>query len=593
MKGLLFAQKPAEALEVFKANLQKADPNALEEGVKLFGRNNAIPNRGDYMLQAFRMLLESGYSAPFDMWKKLHQITPISAEVLYDLAKDANAPWIRDEDALIAMMQIYGADGNVPAVEAIFERFRQALTEDGRHIQPSPRAWETMIAAAGATGDISAAQKWFDAWRRSPAHPYGHMEALQEQIKAYKKANGRQRKMRKVGHLLSPVAAALAIPGPSLDFIRAAHLVRPSETPEPGPYIALLKAYSENTRLGNKTALTFIRFMAAERVATNVRLVNGLMHYELSRGEKGMTVSVLGLYACLQRKFAELESRETVIDAAESMRPNSTTFLYAFRAYRERPQRKSHHDQTPLPTLLARDGSIPSPPDDLLQGPRRLFLDFLSCLSAEVRPSTPLLNDALKAFVDRRDFAGAAIVLKTFPVLRVEPCARTHAIVVRGVLRAAEFGEAFVTASARSWLDPERVASLLKRIDNLNELAGYTLFGEASADIDVHVMDIEASAGPDPSYTITYRKPEKESPQNWNGCLEPRTEEELGEVRRYEYGYLDYLLHLLERAGENDHVARSWRSEIREALRDMVPTALQNAVSLPNIPSQITAQTQL
>jgi hypothetical protein len=206
----------------------------------------------------------------------------------------------------------------------------------------------------------------------------------------------------------------------------------------------------------------------------------------------------------------------------------------------------------------------------------------------DVQPSTQHLNDALKAFVDMRDFAGATIVLQLYAPLSVEPCSRTHAVVVHGVLRAADFGEAFGTPSARSWLNSERIASLLQRISNLNELAGYTLFGQASPDVDVQVMEIQATEGPDSSYTITHRKAEKESPAFWNGRLKPRTEEELREVRRYEYGSTGYLASLLEQAGASDCSARSWASELREALQDTVPPALQRAVSLSGISTRST-----
>ena len=557
-------QIPA-ALLAFKKQLRSANQASLERCVQLFG----LHGKGDgaTMLKAFKMLLETGYTPSVNLWTRLLQVAPIEANELQELAKVYKMPSISDEKAVVALMTFHAKARRPEVVEEIFDRYKQALQDEGQSSHPGPYVWKALIDARGMVSDLEGARHWFHVWRTSRAHPYGNIE--EEPSAAARKPD--------------PVPIILGEPhrtGSSLPLFRSkqvgvSHLLQGprgahtlSEVPGPSslPYIALLNHLSEQTKKGNKSSLRLIDLMAADRVPLDKNVINALMQYELHRDEASVTESVLALYEIMRGR------------SGTSMQPDEVTFKKVFKAYKEPKRRMAGFAfNIALPTMLARNAGLKPPSEDYAQNPRRVFLDLLT-----QHPGSPLcaklLDGALSAFINRRDFVGACVVLQMYKVFRTEPSSRTHAIVVHGVLRARWREEAFCNPAAQAWLTPECSEKLLERVSQLNELAGYKPYTSSEV---IRIQSVPAARGhassPVNAYLIS-RPPPSSLPELWNGRAKPRTPSELHATRRFEFRDTSYLFELLRRASPYGIHGRAWLGELEPAVVDMCPPPLRRRV---------------
>lgn len=520
-----------------------------------------------YMLDAFIRYVGAGFHPSLEIWTSLLQRTPVTPEELEHLMKlvagSKSGPGIpADEEFVGTVMRLYAKGGRPDLVEEMFERYRGLLAarnDASLPKEPGPLLWKALIDGRGMLGDVHGAKQWFDVWRTSLAHPYGHLE----------QHHGHQ------GRTVRPPSRMIRMPTASNPFgvsasrsgqlkfrpaahLRSAHTIIELPTPDPAPYLALFRYIVDHPDMAiSNSTYDFIKIMAADRIPLTTPVMNALIHHETVKSEPNRLDAVMTLYMRMRR------SRGT----EKEMRPDATTFTRLFEAFREpkldvsRPRNQAK----PL-SHLARITEMALPFPELVRNPRKVFWDMLDAFGGEGDLTTALLNGALGAFIRSRDFAGASVALEFFSRTRTEPNAETHGTVIMGLLRAKSRSEAFTSPSGASWLTVQTVAEAMERLDQLNRLTGYPPYDTPA---EVTVFDPLADRPGD--YIITRRPANADPAATWQDRPIPRTESQLRDTRRYELRDLDLLQLMLWKASyyasEEDY--RLWRRERDIARKQM------------------------
>jgi hypothetical protein len=460
-------------------------------------------------------------------------------------------------------MRLYAKGGRPDLVEEMFERYRGMLAaREGANLpkEPGPLLWKALIDGRGMLGDVHGAKQWFDVWRTSSAHPYGHLE---EERHGHQGRNVRPpAKMIRIPTAASPFGASSPRSG-QLKFVPAAHLrsahtIVELSSPDPAPYLALFRYIVDHPDAAiSSSTYEFINIMAADRLPLTTPVMNALIHHETVKSEPNRLDSVMTLYMRMRK------SRGTEME----MLPDETTFVRLFEAFREpkldvgRPR----HEAKPL-THLARTTEMALPFPELVRNPRKVFWDMTGALDGEGGVTTALLNGALGAFIRSRDFAGASAALGFFSEKRIEPDAETHGTVIMGLLRARSRSEAFTSLAGASWLTVRMAAEAMERLDQLNRLSGYPPYDTPA---EVTVFDPLVDRPGD--YIVTHRPATTDPAATWQDRPIPRTESQLRDTRRYELRDLDLLQLMLWKASpyasEEDY--RLWRRERDIARKQM------------------------
>ena len=451
-------------------------------------------------------------------------------------------------------MRLYSKTGRPDLCEEIFERYEKTLEGTGRH--PGPLLWNCLIDARGYLGDLEGAKQWFDAWRTSPAHPYGYME--QDQACTRPATFPKQ----------LPVQVLLRAFGPLQQVSRKDlnYIAKPASTmvdlpaPDPRPYASFLRHIIDHTG-GTTASLSFLELMAADRVPLTRSVLNTLIYHEAMSREPSAPASMLAVY-CKMKVSTLVEHR-----------PNHKTFSMLFEnAYREPVRDVSRSQNIAGPTKLQQHSGLSAPPFRYLSDPRALFAD----LGEAVRPGTAeepflldssLLDSALSAFLRKRDFVGAAAALGAYGQYRIEPTSATHAAVITGVSRAHKLGQAFTTSHGRAWYTKAKASELQERKESLNDLSG---FGKAFETHTIDVQPVPSADGEPSQYLVTRPKSREREPRIWNGRTIPRRDWEIRATKAFEMrdtSSLKELLHMASRyAGDAPGV---WHRRVAAAAAEM------------------------
>ena len=521
----LRASRPHAALRSFQ-NSKTRRPEVADDAIRLFGVHK-VP---ELMLDAFKSHIAAGFRPSSKTWTSLLRSCSIDTEELYELAA---GPGILTDDLVAAIMRHHSKDGRPDLCEAIFERYERGLERIGRH--PGPIVWKCLIDARGYLGDIYGAKAWFDAWRTSPAHPYGFMEEKRSSrrpspLRPHPAPNTLYRGVKPFGKWVREDVRYYA---------RTASTMVSYPAPDARPYTALLRHIIDHSR-STRASINFLELMAADRVPLTCSVFNTLIYHEVVRKEASAASSMLAIYEKMQSSISS------------EHRPNYKTFSMLFEnAYPENRRQVGRPCHPALPTQLQRQSGLAPPTFRYTSNPRALLADLVtahraSCCDADPRIiDAKLLNSAVAAFVRTRDFVGASAAVSAFKHYGIDPNSGTHGGIISGALRAHGLGQGFLTSSGRKWLTRERRIELCKRRERLNDLDGYT---RADATDIVEVEPIAQKSGEVSQYLITRPARRDTDPRIWNNRLVPRADWEIRATRRYEMRDVSGLGELLHMA---------------------------------------------
>ena len=565
---LIRGQVPA-ALSALREQLPTTSQKTLEKCVWLFGRHGKWDRSS--MVEAFKMMLEKGYSPSASLWTRLIQVAAVKGTDLEELSKHMTMPSMTDEKSVVALMRFHAKCRRPEVVEKLFGQYQQVLKSDKPGIFPGPYVWKALVDARGIVGDLKGAKGWFHIWRTSRAHPYGFME---DDGGTFSQRLGHaEKKTKSLFQNTSPLFMFPRMPLGTVSLLqkpRSAHTLSEIPAPSSLPYIALLNHISEQTNKGNHSSWQLIELMASDRVPLDTRVMNALMQHELHRDEARVTESILALYE-IMKSSSKIE-----------MQPNEVTFTKVFKSYRE-PKRTNtgrKHNEA-LPTRLARQAELNSPKPELLANSRFVIFDFLA-RQPRLIGTSKLMDDALASCVNVRDFIGANIVVQLYKILSIEPSARTHAIVVHGSLRAWQREEAFLDSSAKLWLTPECCNAMLQRVSQLNELVGFQPYAPAEVITIRPVPHNRTSLSPSNQYLVS-RPPPTETPELWNNRIVARRPWELRATRKFELRDTAYLHELLRRASPHGAQRHAWLAELDRATREICPPEWKHRMDLTKV----------
>jgi hypothetical protein len=176
------------------------------------------------------------------------------------------------------------------------------------------------------------------------------------------------------------------------------------------PYVQLLAALQDTRNWDFASVNIILDIMTNQGLSLNLPILNILLSREVCLGNHR---SALGIYSILKRM---------------RIFPDSFTFGSMFLLYRMiTPKTVRNHHRKVL--------ASPFPP-------RALYRDFMLAAkpkfdadSDRIVPSTTLMNVILRAFICQRDYAGAFVVLGSFPLFHIPLDHQTYYCVVKHVVR--------------------------------------------------------------------------------------------------------------------------------------------------------------
>jgi hypothetical protein len=186
------------------------------------------------------------------------------------------------------------------------------------------------------------------------------------------------------------------------------------------PYVQLLAALQETRDWDSASVDRILDIMTNQGLSPNLPTLNILLSREVRLGNHR---SALGIYSMLKQ-----------MRISKKIFPDRFTFGSMFLLYRmitPKTVRKHHRKNlaSPFP-------------------PRALYRDFMLAAKPKfdadrIVPSTTLMNVILRAFIRQRDYAGAFVVLGSFPLFHIPLDHQTYYRVVKHVVR-------------RIWLEVDR-----------------------------------------------------------------------------------------------------------------------------------------
>ena len=176
------------------------------------------------------------------------------------------------------------------------------------------------------------------------------------------------------------------------------------------PYVQVLAALQETRTWDTASVNRVLDLMKTRGLAPNLATINILLAREVRLGNHG---SAIAMYSMLKG-----------MRLTNNISPDSFTFASMFLLYRIRPravQKHHHNDASPFP-------------------PRALYHDFMLAAKPKGRakrivPSTILMNVILRAFIRQHDYAGAFVVLSSYPLFKVSLDHRTYYRIIKHVVR--------------------------------------------------------------------------------------------------------------------------------------------------------------
>lgn len=314
-----------------------------------------------------------------------------------------------DVGLVLTVMDLLKQLGHAEWAMGIFQAWLEALPKG----QVGPSAvWSQGISVLASVGELAGARELFYEWRRRWFELYRPPSSL-------------------------PADSPTSSPSPTAGT--SSSLPSPHTSPPPGqPYVTLLSAYASNvsTAPSHKDPINpILALIRRDDVPLSLNLLHALLRIELHRNR---FFSFWGLW----NKVAE-----------GGWRRNQVSWSLAIKAKLQQDSlliRRARKRGSPLQTILPDSYS-----DARAPSPRELYRQFLEDhqLATSGRPSlqlalatgsvssTETLNKFLSLFIARDDWQGAAVVLETFGVHRVEPDMSTHGDVVVGVVRSWEKGK--------------------------------------------------------------------------------------------------------------------------------------------------------
>ncbi|ORY61948.1 hypothetical protein BCR35DRAFT_309050 [Leucosporidium creatinivorum] len=440
-----------------------------------------------------------------------------------------------DVGLVLTVMDLLKQLGHAEWAMGIFQTWLQALPEG--QVGPS-MVWSQGISVLASVGELAGARELFYEWRKRWFELHRPFSSLPTSSPT---------------SLPSSVAETAEVSSPGPSSLRP----RPKPPPEQ-PYVTLLTAYATNvsTAPSHKDPINpILALIRRDDLPLSLNLLHALLRIELHRNR---FFSFWGLWNKVEEG---------------GWRRNQVSWSLAIKAKLQQDSlilRRARKRGSPLQTLLPdsyADARAPSP--------RELFRQFLEdhqqatsgrpslqlALATGSVSSTKTLNRFLSLFIARGDWQGAAVVLETFGVHRVEPDMTTHGDVVVGVVRSWEKGklrgelkeeEGLLEGAERS--EASRLASgrMRKRAAQLGPGAGGELISriieQRQFRINMFVKNPLGSAGGEDEV-------QAQQAPSWMLVRERR---EMG-----------YLFSLLRRSEGLDEV--QWSEQMKETRREMLP----------------------
>jgi pentatricopeptide repeat protein len=228
------------------------------------------------------------------------------------------------------------------------------------------------------------------------------------------------------------------------------------------PYTAAITALRDTSPLNPEPVKKVLDFMKSKNIAPDIFVFNTLLSRELWTREVPKLIS---LYEVLKS-----QAQEGLIT------PDATTFSILFTALlipRQHIDKQTGNYEGKCPTIT----------------PRSVFHDMMVCHKhAPIKMNINLMNVAIRTLMDNRDYAGAFIALRSFPILKVNVSPKTYNIIIRHIIRRLRRAIDGGTGSGFQWplafLGMEAVQ--FKKLDVndsfVNTLLAYTRAGT----FDIH-----------------------------------------------------------------------------------------------------------
>lgn len=425
MIASLQARKGREALRTLLESLK--DPARSPLPYKAVGLAYLFfaYNKPELAVEAILKMHDLGYRIPPAMGVKL--LKSAYHELVVDPAKLAVVVgWLQegvanerrrgegeelDVGLVLTVMDLLKQLGHAEWAMSIFQAWLETLPKG----QVGPNmVWSQAISVLASVGELAGARELFYEWRKRWFQVYGSSSSSFASLPT---------------SLPSSIAEISSFSSPSLS--------RPKLPPEQ-PYVTLLNAYASNvsTAPSHKDPINpILALIRRDDLPLSLSLLHALLRIEMHRSR---FFSFWGLW----NKVAE-----------GGWRRNKVSWSLAIKAKLQQDSlliRRARKRGSPLQTLLPTSYS-----DARAPSPRELYRQFLEdhqqatsgrpslqlALASGSVSSTETLNRFLSLFIARGDWRGAAVVLETFGVHRVEPDMTTHGDVVVGVVRSWEKGK--------------------------------------------------------------------------------------------------------------------------------------------------------
>ncbi|KAF9465399.1 hypothetical protein BDZ94DRAFT_1253699 [Collybia nuda] len=193
-----------------------------------------------------------------------------------------------------------------------------------------------------------------------------------------------------------------------------ATILRHGDNETTGPYAAMINALREIKSNDVQSLNLILGLMYEKSVKPDLAILNGLLSWELYRQ------SIPKLWKVYH--IMKLESEKNAII------PDATTFGVLFSSFLQEGAK------------------------DMAISPRSVYRDMIFFHKRmPMKINTHLLNIALRAFVEGRDYAGAFVILRSFRVYRVRVSARTYSVTLQHIMHRLVTAIEDKTAAKYRW----------------------------------------------------------------------------------------------------------------------------------------------